>query len=72
MKIKELRRKSKGELKRLLSENSETLRKLRFDIANKQLKNVREVRLAKRAIARILTILKEKVKEKEYVKKTQP
>lgn len=57
MKIKELRRKSKGELKRLLAENRETLRKFRFDIANKQLKNVRQVREARKTIAKILTIL---------------
>lgn len=60
MKIKELRSKSKAELKRLLGESRETLRKLRFDIASKQLKNVREARLTRRTIARVLTILKEK------------
>lgn len=60
MKIKELRSKSKAELKRLLTESQEKLRKLRFDIANKQLKDVREVRSTKRTIARMLTILGQK------------
>ncbi len=64
MKIKELRRKSKNELKRLLVESREILRKLRFDVANKQLKNVREMRKIKKTIAKILTILKENVKVK--------
>ncbi len=62
MKIKELRSKSKAELKKILSESQEKLRKLRFDIANKQLKNVREMRKVKKDIARILTLLKEQEK----------
>ncbi len=64
MKVKELRRKPKGELKRLLAENREILRKLRFDIANKQLKNVRQLREARKTVAKILTILGQKEKSK--------
>jgi len=59
MKIKEIREKNIEELKKLLSEKRELVRGFRFDIAAKQVKNVREMRLNKRDIARILTILKE-------------
>jgi len=59
MKIKEIREKSVEELKKLLAEKREAVRKLRFDIAAKQVKNIREMRRDKRDIAKILTILKE-------------
>ena len=59
MRIKELREKNTDELGKLLSEKRESVRKLRFDVAAKQVKNVREARNSKRDIARILTILKE-------------
>ena len=57
MKTKDLREKSKDELKRLLEEKKEFVRKMRFDIASKQVKNHRVLRNAKKDIARILTIL---------------
>ncbi len=60
MKALELRKKSKGELKRLLQETKEKLRNLNFDIQLKRSKNVREVRKTKHLIARILTILNQK------------
>lgn len=59
MKIKEIREKNIEELKKLLSEKREIARGLRFDIAAKQVKNVREIRASKRDVAKILTILKE-------------
>ncbi|PIP27274.1 MAG: 50S ribosomal protein L29 [Candidatus Moranbacteria bacterium CG23_combo_of_CG06-09_8_20_14_all_39_10] len=59
MKIKEIREKNIEELKKLLSEKREAVRKLRFDVAAKQVKDIREIRNSKRDIARILTILKE-------------
>ncbi|MFN3301543.1 MAG: 50S ribosomal protein L29 [Patescibacteria group bacterium] len=59
MKIKELRQKTKEELQKLLIEEREKLRLLRFDIALKKSKNVREIRKTKKNIARILTLLKE-------------
>ncbi|MFA4817590.1 MAG: 50S ribosomal protein L29 [Parcubacteria group bacterium] len=58
MHIKELREKSKGELEKILDEKQKAVRKSRFDIAAKQVKNNRELRKAKRDIARILTLLK--------------
>lgn len=58
MHIKELREKNKEELKKLLDEKQKETRKFRFDIAAKQVKNNRELRKAKRDIAKILTLLK--------------
>jgi large subunit ribosomal protein L29 len=60
MKIAELRKKTKAELKKLLLENREKLRALRFNLASGKLKNVREIPYLKKDIARILTLLKEK------------
>jgi len=57
MKVKELRQKSKSELQRLLQEDREKLRQLRFDLSAGKVKNVREIRKIKKDIARILTIL---------------
>lgn len=59
MKIKEIREKGVPELKKFLGEKREAVRKLRFDIAAKQVKNIREIRQNKRDIAKTLTILKE-------------
>ncbi|MFZ2975722.1 MAG: 50S ribosomal protein L29 [Candidatus Moraniibacteriota bacterium] len=60
MKIKELREKNIEELKKMLSEKQEKVRKLRFDIAVKQVKNTRELRGEKKDIARINTLISEK------------
>ncbi|MDP1883917.1 MAG: 50S ribosomal protein L29 [Candidatus Moranbacteria bacterium] len=59
MKIKEIREKGIEELKKFLGEKREAVRKLRFDIAAKQVKDIREMRNCKRDIAKILTVLKE-------------
>jgi len=58
-KIKELREKSIEELKKLLAEKREAVRKLRFDISTKQVKNNRQLRNDKKDIAKILTLIKE-------------
>jgi len=58
MKTSELRQKSRTELQKLLQDNRERLRQLRFDLAAGKVKNVREIRLIKKDIARILTLLK--------------
>ena len=58
MKIGELRQRSKSELEKLLEENREKLRALRFELAAGKVKNVREIRKIKKDIARILTLLK--------------
>lgn len=54
----ELKQKSIGELKELYLSQLEKLKDLRFKIASKQLKNIREIRNVKKEIAQILTILK--------------
>jgi large subunit ribosomal protein L29 len=59
MKIKELRDKSKEELKKLLAEKRETVRKLRFDIATKQVKNTRQIRNERKDAAKIITLISE-------------
>lgn len=63
MKIKELIIKNSVELERILKESQEKLRDLRFRVASRQLKNVREIRKIKKTIARILTILNQKAKK---------
>ncbi len=60
MKTKELKQKTKKELERLLEDSREKLRNLRFDIQMKQSKNVREIRKAKKLIAKILTFINQK------------
>lgn len=59
MTIKELKIKSARELNLFLKEEEEHLCQLRFDLASKKLKRVREVREVKKTIARILTLLKQ-------------
>jgi large subunit ribosomal protein L29 len=59
MKVSELRQKSKPELQKLLQDNRERLRQLKFDLASGKVKNVREIRKIKKTIARILTLLNE-------------
>jgi large subunit ribosomal protein L29 len=59
MKVKEIREKTDNELKNLVRENKEKLKKLRFSLANRQLKNTQEISEAKLTIARAQTILKE-------------
>ncbi len=59
MKAAELRKKTKNELNKLLTERRERLRVLRFDLASGRVKNVKEISQLKREVARIITLLKE-------------
>ncbi len=59
MELKELKKKSEKELHKILAESRDKLRDLRFKDANKQLKNVREIRKIRGTIARVLTLLNE-------------
>lgn len=59
MKIRELRQKSDKELGDLLIGKQQKLGQLRFDLASKKLKNVREMREIKKDIAKIFTLLSE-------------
>jgi len=60
MEIKELRQKSEIELQKLLKATREQVRDLRFKIAGKQHKDVRDLRYAKKTVAKIFTVLKER------------
>ncbi len=57
MELKELKKKNKSDLHHLLGESRDKLRDLRFKDANKQLKNIREIRVVRQTIARILMLL---------------
>ena len=58
MKIIELRQKNKDELSELLKEKKARLEELRFLSAQKKVKNVKEISVIKKDIARILTLIK--------------
>jgi len=57
MEFKELKNKEDKELQKILAQSREKLRDLRFKDANKQLKNVREIRRTRETIAHVLTLL---------------
>jgi ribosomal protein L29 len=57
MKAKELSKKSKKDLQKMLTEDREKLRGLKFNLASGKVKNVREIHAVKKDIARILTVL---------------
>jgi ribosomal protein L29 len=60
MEFKELTNKSEAELQKMLAETRDELRELKFKDASHQLKDVRQVREAKKKIATILTALNTK------------
>ena len=64
MKAKDLRKKSKAELEKLLVSYQEKLQNLYFSLSSGKLKNVKEVRETKKDIARILTIIKQNSESK--------
>lgn len=57
MNSKELRAKSKDQLQKSLHEKRSYADTLRFDLRQKKVKNVKELREVKKDIARILTFL---------------
>ncbi len=60
MEFKELKKKSEKDLYRILAEYRDKLRDLRFKDANKQLKDVRQIRKIRIIISQILTLLNKK------------
>lgn len=56
--LEQLRKRTKEELQKILQDNREKLRQLRFDLAAGKVKNVREIRKVRKEIAQILTLLK--------------
>ena len=65
MKVKELKDKPKGYLEKILQEKREKLRQFRFEISQKKLKNVKEIKNIKKDIARTLTIINSKFGSKK-------
>ena len=63
MEFKELKKKSKVELHKILAENRNKLRDLRFKDANKQLKDIRQIKAIRITIAQTLTLLNDKKTE---------
>lgn len=59
MKVKELLKKDKKELEKMLQEHRKKLSDLRFNFSSNKLKNTKEINNYKKDIARILTIQKE-------------
>lgn len=57
MEFKDLKKKEKKELHKILAETRDRIRELRFKDANKQLKNIREIRESKKTVAKIMTLL---------------
>lgn len=65
MRMNEIKNKAEAELQKILAESREKLRGLRFKDANRQLKDVREIRETKQSISRLLTELNSRRKAKE-------
>lgn len=57
MDIKDLEQKSKDELAELLKKEQDNLRVLKFKAAGGHLNKVREIRRARKTVARIITLL---------------
>ena len=62
MTVKDIRKKSDEDLQKVLADLRDSVRNLRFKIAAKEVKNHQEMRMVKKDIARILTILGERKK----------
>ncbi len=58
MKTADFKNKSTEELSQLLNEFKAKILKLRFDLADKKLKNFSDIKKTKRSIARVFTELK--------------
>ena len=63
MDIKELRQKTDKELTELVATLREQLRNFRFEVAADAMKDVRDIREAKKTVARALTLLSEHAKD---------
>lgn len=69
MKTKDLRQKTTEELKKTLAEKQEGLLNLRFEIANRKLKDFSQVEKNRKLIARILTIIRERESQESKINK---
>lgn len=61
--LNDLRSKKINELSLLLKKEYETLRKLKLELKMRELKNVNKIKKSRKRIARIMTILREKIEE---------
>lgn len=61
MKVKEIREKSDKEIQNLIRGEKEKLKKLRFSLSSKQLKNYNQIEVTKKNIAKAKTIARERV-----------
>lgn len=61
MDITQMREKTNSELERFLAEEQAKLEDLRFRASARELKNIHEIRHTRRAIARVLTVLRERM-----------
>jgi len=59
LKTKELKLKSREEMNKLLKEEQDKLMQLRFKLSGSQIKEVHQLKVAKRNIARLLTVIRE-------------
>ena len=59
MELQELQQKSVQDLRELLAETRQELRELRFKASEGQLKRIHKISVARKTIARILTILRQ-------------
>jgi len=59
MDVKDIHKRDKKELEKLVIELKKKLSDLRFKFSSNKLKNVKEINQTKKEIARILTVLKE-------------
>lgn len=57
MEFQELKNKDLGELNASLADSREKLRELRFKDSSRQLKNIREIRVVKKSVAKIMTAI---------------
>ncbi|MEK9181293.1 MAG: 50S ribosomal protein L29 [Patescibacteria group bacterium] len=65
LKVKDLKPKSMEQLKVILAERQEQLRRVRFQVSSKEIKNHRELRFLRKEIARIQTVITDKQEHPE-------
>ena len=64
---KELREKNSEQLSKIVAERREKYRHMRFQVSSKEIKNHRELRELRHEIARIMTIMNEKINAEKKV-----
>ena len=63
MRVQDVRKKSEEDLNKLLAELRENVRSLRFKIASREIKNHQLLRVVKKDIAKILTVITQRSKK---------